>query len=64
MTYLRTKILIYLAQEAQIALLLIKKVIILGKYLDYTHVFSKKLVTELSKRFDINKHLIDLELSK
>lgn len=41
-----------------------KKRAILTEYLDYTNVFSKKLVKELSKCFIINKHLIDLELGK
>lgn len=45
--YLNIKILIQLAQKAQIALLIIEKIVILVKYLDYTKVFSKKSVIEL-----------------
>lgn len=40
-----------------------KKVDILAGDLDYANIFPKKLAKELSERFDINKHLIDLEKS-
>lgn len=56
--------LIYPICEAQIALLIIEKVTILTEYLDFSEVFSKKSAVELFKRFDINKHLIILELGK
>lgn len=62
--YLGAKISIHPAQEAQIALLLAKKFIILNKYLDFTYVFSKILSVKLSKRSDINKHTINLESGK
>lgn len=39
MTYLGSKISIYLACETQIALLVVKKITILVKYLDYLNVF-------------------------
>lgn len=38
--YLRVKILIYLAQKAQIILLIVEKITILTKYLDYINIFS------------------------
>ena len=43
---------IYLVQETQIVLLNIKKIHknILAKYLDFTDIFSKKLVVKLPKR--------------
>lgn len=39
------------------------KIILLAKYLDYAHLFSKKSVVELLKRFDIKKYTINLEKS-
>lgn len=52
---------IHPAREAQIALLLTEEVIVLDKYSDFADVFSKKSTTVLSKRNNINKHIIDLE---
>ena len=49
---------IYLAWKAQIALLIIKKVIVLKKYLDYADVFSKELTEILLERKEINEHAI------
>lgn len=46
------------------ALLVAKKVTILDEYLDFLDIFPKKLVKELPKRSDINKHLIALEPEK
>lgn len=61
--FLNSKISIYLAYEAQIALVVAKKVNILIEYLDYFDIFFKKLAAKLHERFDINKHLINLKLS-
>lgn len=47
MAYLEAKISTYLAQKAQIILLLIEKVTILTKYLDYINVFLKKSAIKL-----------------
>lgn len=47
--YLKTEMLIYLVREAQIVLLLIEKVTVLAKYLNYANVFLKKLATYLNK---------------
>lgn len=44
--------------------MIIKKVTILIKYLNFVDVFLKKVAVELFKRFDINEHLIDLELGQ
>lgn len=52
------------AQKAQITLMVIKQVTILTKDLNFVDMFSKKLAVELLERFDINNHLIDLELNK
>lgn len=43
---------------------MVRKVTILVKYLDFTDLFSKKLVAELSVRSEINKHAIDLKSDK
>lgn len=64
MAYLSLKILIHPAYEAQITLLVAKKVTILTKYLDYSNIFSKKSTAKLLEHFDINKHLMDLKPSK
>lgn len=53
--------LIYIAQNA---LLLIKKIFIYKKCLNFANIFSKKLVKMLSKYFNINKYAINLKLDK
>lgn len=40
--YLKTKKSIYLAKEAQIVLLLVKKVIVLKEYSDFADIFLRK----------------------
>ena len=64
MASLTSKIWIYLAPEAQIALLITKKVIVPAKYLDFANVFLKKSVKVLPKHTGINKHAIELEDGK
>lgn len=61
---LNLKMSIYLTWKAQIALLGAEKVTILAKYLNFIDIFSKKSATKLSKRFIINKYLINLEPDK
>lgn len=63
-TYLKAKILISPTKKAQIALLVIKKVTIPAKYLNFIKVFLKKLAVELPKCFFINKYLMNLESDK
>ena len=58
------KITIHLAWEAQIALLLTKKVILLAKYTDFVDIFLKELAAILLECFGINEHTIKLENSK
>ena len=55
---------IYLAREAQMALLLVKEVTVLAKYLDVADVFLEKLANVLSKETGVNKHTIKLEKDK
>lgn len=56
---------IQLAQlEAQIILLIAKKVILLNKYLDFINIFLKKLDIVLLKCFNINKYLINFDTNK
>lgn len=56
--------LIYLIYEAQIALLVDKKVPIPNKYLDFVDIFLKMSVAKLFKHSVINKYLINLESKK
>lgn len=62
--YLGSMIIISLAQEEKIFLLLVEKVIVSKKYLDFIEIFSKKFVAILFKYFDIIKYIIDLELDQ
>ena len=55
---------IYQHKEAQIAFLLIKKVKILDKYLDFANVFLEKKALVLPKRTKLNKYTINLENGK
>ena len=64
MAFLTLKMTIYLVQNAQIALLLIEKVTVSEKYLDFADVFSKKSAKVLPKRMGINKHVIKIEKEK
>ena len=61
---LRSKMTIHPAWEAQIALLLTKKITVPAKYLDFADVFSKKSAEVLPKYTGINKHAIELEDDK
>ena len=47
-------------RETQIAFLLIKKVKILEKYLDFTDVFSEEKALVLTECTELNKHVINL----
>lgn len=47
--------------QIQIALLIIKNIIVPTEYFDFVDIFLKKLAVKFSKYFDINKHAIDLE---
>ena len=55
---------IYLAKKTQIALLLVKKIIILAKYLDSANIFSKKLAKMLLEQTRANENTIILEKGK
>ena len=56
--------LIYLAREAQIALLIAKEVIVPAKYSDFADIFSNELAKMLPERTGINKHVIKLKGDK
>ena len=58
---LRLKMMIYPAQDAQIALLLAKKVTVPVEYADFADVFLNKLTKVLPKRIKINKQVIELK---
>ena len=51
---------IYLAQGAQIALFIVKKITSPAEYTDFDEVFLKKLAKVLLKQISINKHFIKL----
>ena len=57
----RIEMTIYLAQKAQIALLLIKKITVLANYANFTKVFLKKLAKILLEQTNINEHAIKLK---
>lgn len=57
---LRPIIIIYLAKKVQIALLLIEKVKILIKYLDFLDVFLEKKTLMLLELIELNQHVIKL----
>ena len=56
-----SKMLIHQAQEAQIALLIAKKVTVLVEYSDFADVFSKESTQVLPARTRISKHTIEYE---
>ena len=58
---LRSKMIIHPAQEAQIASLLVKKIIVPAKYSDFADIFSKELAEVLLECTGINKNTIKLE---
>ena len=57
-------ILIHSDRKAQIASLLIEKVKISDKYLDFINVFSEKKALVLLEQTKLNEHIIDLEDDK
>lgn len=46
------------------ALLLVEKIFILAKYLDFINVFSKKVIKIFFKYFEVNNHIIELKNGK
>lgn len=56
--------LIYSTWQTQIALLFIKKFLILNKYFDFVNIFLKKSTTKLLKYLKINKYTINLKRNK
>lgn len=61
---LDSKMSISLTQKAQIVLLVVKKVIIPAKPLDFADIFLQESTAALSEHFAINKYSIDLEPGK
>lgn len=64
LAYLGIKLLINLAQNAQIALLLAKKISVFKEYADFLNVFFKKSTVVLPNCLDINKYIIKSEPGK
>ena len=61
---LELKTIIDSGKKAWIVLLLVEKVTISAKYLDFADIFSKKWAKVLLKQTKANKHIIMLEKSK
>ena len=61
---LGSRISIYPARKAQLALLLTKQVTVQTKYLDFADVFSEKSANILLQRTKANKHAIELKEGK
>ena len=61
---LGSRISIYLARKARLALPLTEKVTVLTKYVDFADVFLEKLINILLEQNDANKHAIELEEGK
>ena len=61
---LESRIIIHLAREAQIALILAKKVTFPAKYSDFAIVFLEKSANILLEQTRVNKHAIELEKGK
>ena len=60
-SFLRLKRTIHLARKAYIALLVVKKVNVLTKYLDFANVFLEKSEKVLLEQTRANKYAIKLE---
>ena len=43
---------------------MIKKVIVIAKYLDFANIFLKKLAAKLPKYLNINKYAINIKIDK
>lgn len=61
---LAAEITIYLARKVELFFLLVKKIIISAKYLDFANIFPKKLPQMLCKQSRANKHIIKLKMCK
>ena len=57
---LTLKMTIHLAKEAQLALLLAKKVTVLAEYVDFVDVFLKELAEVQPEQTEINEYAIKL----
>ena len=58
---LQSKITIHLARDAQLALLLAKKVIVPAKYSDFANVFLEESANVLPEQTRANEHAIELK---
>ena len=58
--------LVYFKKQAQVGALLFNKVLIkvLGKYSDYSNIFSAKNAVKFLENIKINKYIIELEEDK
>lgn len=61
MSSLSAKMTIYFTKKPQVSLLLVEKIFIQVKYLDFTNIFLKKLVDVLPNQIKAKKHKIELK---
>ena len=61
---LKLRTTIYLAKNAQIALLLAKKVTVLSKYLDFADVFLEESANVFLEQTGVNDQIIELKKGK
>ena len=61
---LGSRVSIYPAKEARLALLLTKEVTMPKEYSDFTDVFSEKLANVFLEQTGANEHAIELEVGK
>lgn len=55
---------IHPTQKPQIALILVKKVTVQAKYMDFANIFLKESAELLPGYIEVNKHVIKLKNSK
>ena len=63
-SFLRSRMTIHPAREAQLVLLLAKEVIVPTNYLDFADIFLEKSANVLPERTGANEHAIELEEGK
>ena len=63
-SFLGSRMTINPARKAQSALLLAKEVTVPAKYLDFANVFFKESANVLPEQTGVNKHTMELEMSR
>ena len=63
-SFLGLRMTIHLVREAQLALLLVEKVTVPTKYLNFADVFLEKSANVLPEQIGVNEHSIELKEDK